>query len=321
MFYEQAMLSLIDQMLDAYALHEIIRDKNGKVIDYRFLDINPAFTEMTGLRPEDILGRTVREAIPDIEDHWLERYGRVAETGQTVRFTGYAAPLRKHFEVAAYRPRVNMFAVTFRDVTPEVRAREAIEKALEGSINVIGHVCEVRDPYTAGHQRRVAALAQRMAQAMGLSSEQTKTVYFGALVHDIGKVAVPVEILNYPGALSEPQYGLVKVHPQAGFDILKGVDLPGPVADIVLQHQERMDGSGYPNGLRGDEILLETRIVIVADVFESMNCHRPYRGKHSKEAAIAEIEKNDGRLYDHDVVSICLALAKADDQGFRVECP
>lgn len=318
--HTQEIVSLVKQMLDGYALHEIIRDENGKVVDYRFVDVNKAFCELTGLQ-EDVIGRTVREVLPDIEDHWLERYGQVVTTGEAARFVGYSGPLNKYFEVAAYRPQTGMFATMFHDITAEMRAKEAIEAALEGTITMMGHVCEVRDPYTAGHQRRVASLARRIAQRMGLTPERTKAVYLGALVHDVGKVAVPVEILNFPGRLSEHQYALVKIHPQVGHDILTKIDFPWPVAEIVLQHQERMDGSGYPKGLKGEEIMLETRIVTVADVFEAMSCHRPYREPHSADAAVAELRKNAGRLYDAEAVRTCLALVGAGDIDFETDCP
>jgi len=320
MHYEREMALLAKQMLDGYSLHEIIRDADGKVIDFRFVDVNPAFARMTGLRAEDVLGRTVREVLPNIEDYWLQRFGEVAETGRPTRFTAYAAPLGRHFEVAVYRPRAAMFAVTFRDVSLEVNAREKIARALEDAIGMMGRVGEVRDPYTAGHQRRVADLAQRIAESMGLMPDKVKSVCLGALVHDIGKVAVPLEILNFPGSLSAHQYELVKIHPRAGYDIIMEASLPWPVADVALQHQERMDGSGYPNGLKQKEILLETRIVTVADVFEAINCYRPYRGTHSKEAAIAEMSKNAGRLYDRDVASACLAIAEKAAFSFDADC-
>lgn len=321
MSYQEEMSLLVNQMLDGYALLELIVDGDGQVADFRFVDVNPTFSEMTGLQAEAILARTMNEVLPEIEPYWRERFRQVTMTGNPARFTAYAAPLGRHFEIAAYRPRAAMLAVTFRDVTPEVRSRELIERALEDAVGMVGRVGEVRDPYTAGHQRRVAVLAPRIAKSMGLTPDSIKSVYLGALVHDIGKVAVPLEILNYPGPLAADQYNLMKIHPQAGHDIVKEARLPWPIADIVLQHQERMDGSGYPKGLKGKEIALETRIVTVADVFESITCHRPYRGSHSKEAAIQELHSNVGRLYDADVVRCCLAIAEAKDVGFEAECP
>ncbi len=317
MRYMKKWALLVDQMLDGYSLHEIVCDENGDVVDFRFVDVNPAFSRITGLQAEHVLGKSVYEVLPGIERYWLERFGQVAMTGQPARFTAYAAPLGKHLEVAAYRTQARMFAVTFRDVTNEIRARELIEKALEDAVLMMGHVGEVRDPHTAGHQRRTAVLANRIAHKMGLPADRVKTIYLGALIHDIGKVAVPLEILNYPGELSKPQYALVKIHPDAGYSIVKDVELPWHVADIVVQHQERLDGSGYPRGFKGNQIGLEARIVSVADVFEAMTCHRPYRGPHNRETASSELDRNAGKLYDADAVRACLAIAESDNVGFE----
>jgi putative two-component system response regulator len=192
-----------------------------------------------------------------------------------------------------------------------------LQRTLEGTVNTLVLAVEMRDPYTAGHQRGVAQLACAIAKEMGLSENQIEGIRMAALIHDIGKISIPAEVLNKPGPLSELEYGLIKAHPQIGHDILKAVDFPWPVADIVLEHHERMDGSGYPQGLSGEEIILEARILGVADVVEAMVSHRPYRPAHEIDEALEEISQNRGVIYDPEVVDACLRLFS--EKGFELE--
>jgi putative nucleotidyltransferase with HDIG domain len=167
---------------------------------------------------------------------------------------------------------------------------------------------ETRDPYTAGHQRRVADLARAIAAEMNLKSEQLDSVRMASMIHDIGKISIPSEILTKPTHLTDLEFNLIKTHSDSGYNILKDIEFPWPVANIVLQHHERMDGSGYPQGLKGSDILLEARIIAVADVVEAISSHRPYRPALGIEAALEEIEKNKGILYDNTVTDACLRL-------------
>ena len=183
-----------------------------------------------------------------------------------------------------------------------------LRQSLEQSIQALAGTVESRDPYTAGHQRRVAELASAIAREMGLPDEQVNGLHLAATVHDIGKIHIPAEILSKPGRLSPIELSLVKTHAQAGYDILKNVEFPWPIADIIRQHHERQDGSGYPQGLKGEQILPEARILAVADVVESMISHRPYRPGLGEETTFDEIRQNRGRLYDPDVVDACLKL-------------
>ena len=192
-----------------------------------------------------------------------------------------------------------------------------VQKTAEGIINVVSNMSELKDPYTAGHQRRVAQLARVIAEEMGLPGETIEGIRIAGTVHDIGKLAVPAEILSKPGRLSEMEFSLLKGHPQAGYDILKTIDFPWPVAQIVLQHHLRLDGSGYPDILKGKEIMLEARIIAVADVVEAMSSHRPYRPSLGIEKALEEISQNRGKLYDPDVVDACLTVFRK--KGFKFE--
>ena len=210
------------------------------------------------------------------------------------------------------------------DITPSKVAEEELKqtmeklrKSLAGTIQVISLTVEIRDPYTAGHQRKVSNLARSIAQEMGLSNDTVDTIRMAGIIHDIGKISVPAEILSKPGKLKDMEFSLIKAHSQTGYDILKDVGLPYPIAEIVLQHHERLNGSGYPQGLKDDQILLESQIISVADVVEAIASHRPYRPAIGIEAALAEIEKNKGILYDEKAVEACLKLFK--EGGFKFE--
>jgi putative nucleotidyltransferase with HDIG domain len=180
--------------------------------------------------------------------------------------------------------------------------------ALAGTVNALSQLSETRDPYTAGHQRRVAALACAIGWRMGLDSEAMEFLRIAGLLHDIGKMSVPAEILVKPSSLTSAEYSLLKAHPEVGFTILESADVPGKVAAIVLQHHERLDGSGYPNGIRGDAVVLEARILGVADVVEAMSSHRPYRAALGIDAALREVTSGVGSVYDADVVAACVAV-------------
>jgi CHASE1-domain containing sensor protein len=185
---------------------------------------------------------------------------------------------------------------------------EQLEQTLTQTVSAMATVVEMRDPYTAGHQRRAAELARAIATEMGLDSDQILVLYRAALIYEVGKVQVPAEILSKPSSLDDMEYRLAQSHAQAGFDILNTIDFPGPIAEIVHQHHERMDGSGYPQGLKGDQILLEARILAVADVVEAMCSHRPYRPELGVEAALQEITSARGIRYDPQVVDACVML-------------
>ncbi len=191
----------------------------------------------------------------------------------------------------------------------EVKKRTLqVEKTLEGVTNAIMAITEMRDPYTAGHQRRVAQLACAIAREMGRPEQEIDGLYIAGTLHDIGKIYVPAEILSKPGNLSDLEIKVIRAHCQAGWEILKNIEFPRPIADIVLQHHENIDGSGYPCGLSGESILLKARILRVADVVEAMSSHRPYRPARGTDKALEEIEMQRGILYDSNVVDACLRL-------------
>jgi len=205
--------------------------------------------------------------------------------------------------------------VSFNDMTEHKQGMEKLRTALGATVQAISSVVETRDPYTAGHQRRVADLARAIATAMGLTADQIDGLRMAGLIHDIGKISVPAEILVKPTKLSGIEFSLIKTHAQSAYDILKDIDFPWPIARMALEHHERIDGSGYPHGLTGEKVLLESKVLAIADVVEAIASHRPYRPALGIDAALAEITKDKAHLYDSGVVDACLKLF--NEQGYR----
>jgi putative nucleotidyltransferase with HDIG domain len=197
------------------------------------------------------------------------------------------------------------------------RSYKKLRKIFEQTVNALASAVGKRDPYTTDHQRRVTILACTIAKEMGLTEEQINGLRLAGMLHDIGKLAVPSEILSKPTRLSDAEFTIIKTHPRIASDILKAIEFPWPIAEIVLEHHERIDSSGYPQGLSDKNILLEARILAVADVVEAISSHRPYRPAYSLEYTLEEISKNKGVIYDAEIVDICLKLFK--EKGFHFE--
>ena len=206
---------------------------------------------------------------------------------------------------------------TALDITEQKQAQNKLKKTMNAIIETISKIMDTRDPYTAGHQIRVSQLAVCIAQEMSLPPDKIESVRIASLLHDIGKIGIPSEILTKPTNLDAIEFSFIKKHPELGYTILKDIDFPYPIAQIVLQHHERNDGSGYPQGLKGKDILLEAKIIGVADVVEAMSSHRPYRAALGIDAALEEIIKNKGVLYDPGVVDVCVKLFKEKDSKFE----
>lgn len=213
---------------------------------------------------------------------------------------------------------------SFRDIT-DFKRNEAdlkdtlknLRAALGGTIQAIALTVEKKDPYTAGHQQRVSDLARAIATEIGLPRKVVDGIRLAGSIHDIGKNSVPTDILSKPGRLTDHEFGIIKTHPEVGFDILRGIRFPWPIAKAVLQHHERLDGTGYPNGAKGDEIIIEARIIAVADVFEAISSHRPYRPALGNDVALKEITKGRGTIYDPKVVDTCVHLFRNKNFQFR----
>lgn len=227
---------------------------------------------------------------------------------------------------ALHRRELETVSRTYREVLEMMVAErtenlqktlEKLQGTLDGVIRAMALTIEKRDPYTAGHQERVAHLACAMARTMSLPDEQVKGLEMASHIHDIGKIRVPSEILSKPGQLSDIEFELIKTHPRIGYEILRPIDFPWPVAEIIYQHHEKLDGSGYPRGLAGNEILLEAKILSVADVVEAMAFHRPYRAALGIDKALGEIVKNQKRFFEPEAVKACLAVFKGKQYRFE----
>jgi PAS domain S-box-containing protein/putative nucleotidyltransferase with HDIG domain len=289
----------------------------------QYLSANPVLSRIHGYNsPEEMI-----ESVADITQLYVDP-SRRAELKRIINEQGFV----KGFEIIMRRRDGSLHWVsntsravrdehgtilyyegTIEDITSRKSAEESVKQlkqTLLGTLHALSQSIEIREPGITGHHKRVSNLGSAIARAMGLADDMAESIRIAGLVHDIGNMSVPSEILSKPGRLTEMEFNFVKLHPRSGYDILKETGLPYPVAEIVLQHHERMNGSGYPQGLKGKEMLLEARILAVADVVEAMVSPRPYRPARGIDAALEEIRKNKGILYDAQVVDACLMLFK-----------
>ncbi len=288
-------------------------DKNGKCLEC--LAQTGKLVSLTGDEPE---GRNLTEIMPENISRILEtKIKKALETMslQTLEYSVDSADKdgKLYFEARIVPQESEDALILMRDITERKRSDEQLcrtvdklQKATEDVIRMMAKLSEIRDPYTSGHQRRVAEIAEVIAGEMGLDVSTKKSILMTGLIHDIGKIAIPIELLSKPGSLNNMVFDIIKTHCREGAGLLDGLDLPWPISEILVQHHERIDGSGYPEGLEGPDIRIEARILAVADVIEAMSSHRPYRPALGIEQAIEEIKKNRGILYDPDVVDACI---------------
>ncbi|MFH0788142.1 MAG: PAS domain S-box protein, partial [Pseudomonadota bacterium] len=297
----------------------------------RYVDVNDAFVELSGFSREEALGKTRVELDIWVDPHERDRAVEIIRKEGCLK--NFEAKGRlKSGEVRTLLWSAETFdlksqkyiTTTNRDITELRKAQEKIEQTMEnyrrslvGTIEALAVTAEARDPYTAGHQRQVAKLARDIAKEMGLPEDQVNGLHMAGSIHDLGKISVPAEILSKPTKLSDNEFSLIKTHSQVGYEILKDIEFPWPIARIILEHHERMNGSGYPNGLTGDQLLSESKILIVADVVEAIASHRPYRPALGIDAALEEIKKNKVLLYDPAAADVCLRIFR--EKGFRLE--
>ena len=298
----------------------------------RFVYVNPRYCEIVGYSSDELVDQQVYRFVPSNEEtlkHIHEAWEKLDAGAPSVT---YLAPFLRRdgrqLELELHAKRIDWdgepaHIVLVDDITERKRQQEKInayvsqlESMMRATLEAVANMVEMRDPYTAGHEKRVGELARDIGREMGWAEDRCRQMELVGLVHDIGKIAVPAEILTKPTKLTDIEMQLMRIHPQAGYDIIKHVPFPLPVADIIYQHHERMDGSGYPRGLKGDEILPESRVLAVADVIESMATHRPYRAARGIGEALAEIERHAGSLYDPAVCDAALRMFR--DKGYQL---
>jgi PAS domain S-box-containing protein len=292
--------------------------------------VNPRMREIFGYAPGEAFDPNPLAHIKETD--WLRV---IEQMGLRMKGEGSAAyaitalhkdgsefPFGIHATHAVYQGRPAIIAVA-QDITDKVRVEEAarrnlerLNQALQGTVNVISAIVEMRDPYTHGHERRVGEFAAAIGAEMGLNAERVEGIRMAGYMHDVGKIGLPSELLAKPTRLTPAEFELIKGHSRQGYEILKGIEFPWPVAQVALQHHERLDGSGYPQGLKGEAIAPEARIMAVADVVEAMASHRPYRPGLGIDKALAEIQRGSGTAYDPAVADACLRLIR--EKGYTL---
>lgn len=289
----EAALWLADNLPDAVLLDLSLPDSQGVATIDAMRKLHPDLPVVvfTGLNDEAVGVAAVKRGC---QDYLVKGQGDGQLIGRTITY----AVERKAIEMERQQ------------------SAERMKRVLLQTVKAVSLTLEMRDPYTAGHQRRVAQLASAIGERLGLPRDQLEGLHTGALIHDLGKINVPSDFLSRPGKLSDAAFGVIKSHPDVGAEIVEGIDFPWPVSDMIRQHHERLDGSGYPGGLRGDQIILEARILAVADVVEAISSHRPYRPSLGLDAALREIQDRAGSAYDPAVVEACLAVIR--DNGNAV---
>jgi len=298
--------------------------------DGTFLSFSAPRAEELALPPEAFIGKKVRAVFPaPLARKAMDHIRQALITGRTVNFEyRICVPLpdgpERDYECRMAPCGTEEVVALVRDITDRKRLEadrsrswERLHETLGATVDALAATVEKRDPYTSGHMRRSAQLACAIARSLGLSDHRVEGLRIAGLLHDIGKISIPAEILAKPGRLSDGEMILIRSHAQVGYDILAHIDFPWPVARTILEHHERMDGSGYPNGLLKEAILMEARILAVADVVEAMVSHRPYRPTRGREIALDEIRKEKGTLYDPEAAEACLILFKRKAFAFK----
>ena len=316
----------LQMIMDSVPALIIYKDTEGRIIR-----VNNTLADSLEMPVKDIIGKTAEGLFSKEQAENMRKDDKeVIISGKPKRdiIQPYDTPEGTRWAITDKMPykdkegKVTGVIAFAKDVTVQRKSEQKLKltyqrlkKTMDAAIDTMSNIIEAKDPYTSGHQHRVCQLAVPLARELGLAEDKIEGIRIASLIHDIGKIGLPTEILSKPTKLTDMEFSLIKGHSQIGYDILKSIDFSYPIARIVLQHHERLDGSGYPNNLKGDEIILEAKIIGVADVVEAMSSHRPYRPALGIDAALEEISQNRGILYDSKVVDACLRLFK--EKGFK----
>ena len=303
-----------------------------KDLKLRYILINKTFADDLGISPEEIIGKTDPDIFPrKLAEKYRRNDREIIKTGERKDFDEIYEPGGKNFIVHTIKVPVKdrngkvigVLGIAY-DITEKVNLIKKLKKQLfiynrtfRDIIKAMVDIVETRDPYTAGHQKHTAEIACAIAKEMGLSRRQIENIRIASMIHDFGKIFIPADILNKPAKLNDVEFNFVKTHPAQGYKLANDINLLAPIAKIIYQHHERIDGSGYPDGAKDGEISLEARVIAVADVIDAMTSHRPYRPAHPLEAALEEIEKNAGILYDKKVAKTALKLFREKHFSLR----
>ena len=303
------LLAVMEQMAEAAIFVDVdliityVNQTFLNIFDYEKMDLlGKPLSIMNPGKSKDVKTETVVEALKE-NGLWSGTVLRRKQDGENIPVYLNATAIYKDSQVIGY-------AGTYSDLRELQDTQKRLKTSFVSTISSIALTIESRDPYTAGHQSNVSKLSQKLARLLGETEDLVEGVGLGAMIHDLGKIHIPAELLNFPGKFSEIEFELIKTHVQKGYDIIKDVDFPWPVKEMVLQHHERMDGSGYPNGIKGDRIIREARILMVCDVVDAVTSHRPYRPAKPLSEALEIISDGKGKLFDPDCVDGMIELVE-----------
>lgn len=300
--------AILKSIIHSPFLSITLLDKSGKI-----LELNEETSKRFNKTYDEMLGENIWDFLPaSVTKHRKKQMEEVFKTGEIYFGEDIRGEMwNKYSIIPALKNRegkVEAVIVESLDITNLKKAEENLRESLNATISVIAKILDTRDPYTAEHQLRVSNLALRIAEVMNLEHEKVEIIRVASLIHDIGKISIPAEILGKPTTLTQLEWNFIQRHPVIGYEIIKSVKFPYDIASIVLEHHERLDGSGYPDGKKKDEIHLESKIIAVADVVEAISSHRPYRPALGLDKALEEIKENSGKLYDPEVVEACIKV-------------
>ncbi len=319
---EEKYRSLVENINDVFYTLD-----NQGIITY----VSPVVERLSKYKVSDLMGKSFTSIIyPDDLPGLIESFNRLVagqmepsefrildKDGRLIYVRTSSRPIYENGKIVGITALITDISESKQAEIDLIKSYQKTKKTLSDAINTMSKIVEMRDPYTAGHQRRVAELTLAIAKEMGYRGDHLENLHMAAVIHDIGKIYVPSDILSKPGRLSPVEFNLIKTHAQGSYEILKNMDFPTVIAQSVLQHHERLDGSGYPDGLKGEAITREAKVIAVADVVEAMSSHRPYRPALGADKALEEITTNKGKLYDGDVVDACVRVFK--EHSFKFE--